>query len=58
MIFFYTIQNYKSLRYKIEYKMSGPRHKETVAKGMAISLVRPLLYFVPRKSYCNPSKNW
>lgn len=38
--------------------MSGPRHKATVAKDMAISLVRPLLYFVPRESYCNPSKNW
>lgn len=29
--------------------MSGPRHKATVAKYMAISLVRPRLYFVLRK---------
>lgn len=29
--------------------MSGPRHKATVAKDMAISLVRPLLYFVLRE---------
>lgn len=36
--------------------MLGPKHKASLAKDVAISLVRPLLYFVLGKNYYNPSK--